>query len=357
MIVLLLIFNYFYSVFNINNRFFNQDYSKGELYQISGGSPDGEDYPGLEEGFGSNEKPNGCENVEISDTYECVTSGDDYERILDSSVEIITRTKTQTGSGEYFENWQGSGTIIDMRDGYALIATAGHVLGKGEEIVGILVDFQGDDKEEYIPGTFKYREEDEDDDMGFISIKAPEGAVAAPLASKDFKYCQGMEVKSAGCGGGKECKIIQSYITGINEYPNIKNIAGKGMPAFDIVGLPSKAVAESRERVKTAIINSGFEFPNKKIIVNLAPADLPKEGSFYDLPIAAGILSAISDIEIPPKTLFYGELSLDGTLRHTKGSFLLAAMYISCSLRILATSSDGRGFICIAFLNSYILKV
>ena len=104
------------------------------------------------------------------------------------------------------------------------------------------------------------------------------------------------------------------------------NLASRGFPGFDIVGLPSKAVAESRERVKTAIINSGFEFPNKKITVNLAPADVPKEGSFYDLPIAVGLLSGIKGFCIPEKWLFYSELSLDGSLRHTKG-VLLAAIF------------------------------
>ncbi|MBI2626485.1 MAG: ATP-binding protein, partial [Candidatus Nealsonbacteria bacterium] len=102
------------------------------------------------------------------------------------------------------------------------------------------------------------------------------------------------------------------------------NVASRGLPSFDIVGLPDKAVAESRERVKTAIISSKIEFPNKKITVNLAPADIPKEGSCYDLPIAAGLISIQTGGRIPDKSLFFGELSLDGSLRHTKGTFLLA---------------------------------
>ena len=102
------------------------------------------------------------------------------------------------------------------------------------------------------------------------------------------------------------------------------NVASKGFPTFDIVGLPDKAVAESKERVKTAIQNSGLDFPDKKITVNLAPADLPKEGSFYDLPIAVGIISALTGFEVPKKFIFYGELSLDGGLRHTKGSLLIS---------------------------------
>jgi len=112
------------------------------------------------------------------------------------------------------------------------------------------------------------------------------------------------------------------------------NIASRGLPGFEIVGLPGKAVAESKERVKAAIVNSGMEFPARKITVNLAPADIPKEGSFYDLPIALGILSAVADFPIPEKSLFLVELSFDGSLRHTKGAFLLAYLPKNMVLKI-----------------------
>ncbi len=102
------------------------------------------------------------------------------------------------------------------------------------------------------------------------------------------------------------------------------NVANRGLPAFDIVGLPDKEVQESRERVKTAILSSKIEFPQKKITVNLAPADVPKEGSAYDLPIAVGILAVLTECKVPEKSLFFGELSLDGSVRHTKGALLLA---------------------------------
>lgn len=82
------------------------------------------------------------------------------------------------------------------------------------------------------------------------------------------------------------------------------NVAKRGLPTFEIVGLPTKAVAESKERVKTAIINSNIQFPARRIIVNLAPADVPKEGSFYDLPIAVGILATIIDCQLPKRSLF-----------------------------------------------------
>lgn len=106
------------------------------------------------------------------------------------------------------------------------------------------------------------------------------------------------------------------------------DVASAGFPGFTIVGLASKAVEEARERVKTAIINSGLDFPPRKITVNLAPADLPKDGAAYDLPIAVGVLLASGQLTTPPdldltKSFFYGELSLDGTLRPTKGILLL----------------------------------
>ncbi|MDD3661987.1 MAG: YifB family Mg chelatase-like AAA ATPase [Candidatus Dojkabacteria bacterium] len=102
------------------------------------------------------------------------------------------------------------------------------------------------------------------------------------------------------------------------------NMFSRGLPKFHIVGLPSKAVDESRQRVVTAIVNSGVSFPRKHIVVNLAPADIPKEGSCYDFPISAAILSSILSVPIPGDSLFFGELSLDGSLRHTRGVFLLA---------------------------------
>ena len=106
------------------------------------------------------------------------------------------------------------------------------------------------------------------------------------------------------------------------------DVASVGFPGFTIVGLASKAVEEARERVKTAIINSGLDFPPKKITVNLAPADLPKDGAAYDLPMAIGVLLASGQLKLSndfdlTKTFFYGELSLDGTLRPTKGILLL----------------------------------
>ena len=96
---------------------------------------------------------------------------------------------------------------------------------------------------------------------------------------------------------------------------------GNGLPGFSIVGLPEMAVKESKDRVRAAIINSKFDFPAKRITVNLAPADIPKDGGRFDLPIALGILAASG--QIAEKSLadyeFIGELSLGGQLRAVKG--------------------------------------
>jgi len=101
--------------------------------------------------------------------------------------------------------------------------------------------------------------------------------------------------------------------------------ASKGMPGFIIVGLPDTAVQESRERVRAAIKNSGFRFPGGRITVNLAPADLRKEGPAYDLPIAVGILIASRQLSADVSSaVFVGELSLDGSLRHVRGVFPMA---------------------------------
>src|SRR3990167_4533823 len=119
------------------------------------------------------------------------------------------------------------------------------------------------------------------------------------------------------------------------------NVANRGLPTFDIVGLPGQEVDESKERVRTAIANSSMEFPQKKITVNLAPADVPKEGSFYDLPIALGILASMLGFEVPAKSLFFGELSLDGSLRHTRGTLLLALFAREAGFKKLFVPKDS----------------
>lgn len=117
-------------------------------------------------------------------------------------------------------------------------------------------------------------------------------------------------------------KVLTSATFGIDAYlVEVETNIEKQMPGFTIVGLPDNAVKESRERVTAAIKNTGYEFPIKKITVNLAPADIKKEGSAFDLPIAIGLLAAIEKIQMAllEGTIFLGELSLDGQLRPIKG--------------------------------------
>ncbi len=115
-----------------------------------------------------------------------------------------------------------------------------------------------------------------------------------------------------------------------------------GLPAMNMVGLPETAVKESKDRVRSAILNSNFEFPAKKITINLAPADLPKEGGRYDLAIAIGILAAAG--EIPEALLkqheFIGELALSGELRPIRG-ILSAAIQTQHANKILILPKDN----------------
>lgn len=101
---------------------------------------------------------------------------------------------------------------------------------------------------------------------------------------------------------------------------------GNGLPAFSVVGLPQAEVRESRERVRAALLNLGFEFPNRRITVNLAPADLPKESGRFDLPIALGILSATGQIDAASLQGIeaVGELSLTGEVRPIRGAIAMA---------------------------------
>ena len=115
-----------------------------------------------------------------------------------------------------------------------------------------------------------------------------------------------------------------------------------GLPSFAIVGLPETAVKESKDRVRSALLNSRLEFPARRITVNLAPADLPKDGGRYDLPIAIGILAASRQIPMPPleQLEFIGELSLGGELRPID-AVLPAAIYCSKAKRSLVLPDEN----------------
>ena len=102
-----------------------------------------------------------------------------------------------------------------------------------------------------------------------------------------------------------------------------------GLPAFSIVGLPDSAVRESADRVRAAIKNLGFKFPDRRITINLAPADVRKTGPVYDLPLLLAVLSSAGQIEPPPEeAAFLGELARDGSLRPVSGVLPMALSLI-----------------------------
>lgn len=116
----------------------------------------------------------------------------------------------------------------------------------------------------------------------------------------------------------------------------------QGLPAVTMVGLPEAAVRESKDRVRSAIINSGFQFPNRRLTINLAPADLPKDGARLDLPIAIGILAASGQIDetVLAQYEFIGELALNGDLRGIAGA-LAVSRALKVDRRILIVPKDN----------------
>src|SRR5210317_788700 len=120
-----------------------------------------------------------------------------------------------------------------------------------------------------------------------------------------------------------ELSVVYSRaLTGI-EAPlvRVETHLSNGLPAFHIVGLPETAVRESKDRVRSALLNSGFEFPARRITINLAPAELPKQGGRYDLAIALGILAASGQVALEPLPTyeFVAELALSGATRPVLG--------------------------------------
>ena len=108
------------------------------------------------------------------------------------------------------------------------------------------------------------------------------------------------------------------------------DVASRGLPTFSLVGLPSKAIDEAKERIRSGIKNSGFQMPETRITVNLAPADLPKEGTGFDLPLAIGILTGAGEVkkDLLKDSFFVGELSLDGRIKKVKGVLPLTELAV-----------------------------
>lgn len=129
--------------------------------------------------------------------------------------------------------------------------------------------------------------------------------------------------------------VRSAALMGIDAYDIIVEVdAAAGLPQWTIVGLPIGAVKESRERVGAALVNSGFSLPPRRITINLAPADVRKEGTAFDLPIAIGILVATGQLD--PSAiegrLFVGELGLDGTVRSIRGALSIARRAEACKV-------------------------
>lgn len=133
-------------------------------------------------------------------------------------------------------------------------------------------------------------------------------------------------------------QILTASVIGLDVYKILVEVdVNNSLPSVSIVGLPDISISEAKERVRSAIKNSGYSFPNKKIVVNLAPADIKKMGSYYDLPIAVGILSktgVIAKTEFKD-IAFIGELSLDGSLRAVSGVLPIAAGLIEQGIKTL----------------------
>src|SRR5258707_4924422 len=110
---------------------------------------------------------------------------------------------------------------------------------------------------------------------------------------------------------------------------------------FVTVGMPDTAVRESRERIKSALINSGFQYPAKSVTINLAPANVRKEGAGFDLPMALGILGAMGVVTSADHHLFVGELSLDGSVRAVRGALSIAACARKRGIKNLLVPADN----------------
>lgn len=140
------------------------------------------------------------------------------------------------------------------------------------------------------------------------------------------------------------CRIKSMGVSGIEAFPvHVEVDTSRGMPSFELVGLPDAAVRESRDRVRSAVNNSGLTFPVSRILVNLAPADVRKTGPFYDLPILMGILRATNQVQFPEEEFcFIGELSLSGVCVQISGVLSMA----------IEAKKQGCRYICVPEENA-----
>ena len=140
------------------------------------------------------------------------------------------------------------------------------------------------------------------------------------------------------------CKVLSADICGIEALLTCVELdVSAGLPSFNMVGLPSSEVREARERVERALINSGADFPARRITVNLSPANIRKQGSGFDLPMAVGILTATGVIkeEVLKDKIFLGELSLDGTVNKVKGVLPVAILAKKHGIKHLIVPKDN----------------
>ena len=153
-------------------------------------------------------------------------------------------------------------------------------------------------------------------------------------------------------------QTLSMGVSGTDGYPvHVEVFATGGIPVMEIIGLPDASVRESRDRVSAAMINSGKQIQPKKITINLAPADMKKEGPSFDLPIAAGVLTATGQLvpaaEFPlDRTILFGELSLDGKVRAVHGALPMVISAKECGYRdVILPEDNAQEVACIEGMN------
>ena len=162
----------------------------------------------------------------------------------------------------------------------------------------------------------------------------------------NYPYVRKLGASCSFHRAGMFSKVLSAAVFGIEGYiVQVESHLDRGLPAFSTVGLPDSAVKESRERIQAAVKNTGFDFPRKRITVNLAPADIRKGGSAFDLPMAIGILAASGQIpqQSLSDTVILGELALDGQVRSIRGGLSVSiAVQQNGIRRIILPGENAR---------------